>query len=172
MKPSVYHPSGHVEDYHDGSTCRNSFRVRRSNRGSKVDAVLMETGPFLVQTASTSHRASKCTGPETGSPRHRLGPESLAGSSQKPPILLIGDPIEDRGWARLSTRQLPFICRLPNQRFSGTARCPYSINRKTIGWTRTSRGKKFSEERAAPGEDSGVDRYKADGYTASVIWKR
>ncbi|VDO89961.1 unnamed protein product [Haemonchus placei] len=48
----------------------------------------------------------KCTGPETGSPRKCLGPERLAGSSQEPPILLIGDPIGDQGQRDVENKRM------------------------------------------------------------------
>nr|CDJ91629.1 unnamed protein product [Haemonchus contortus] len=60
----------------------------------------------------------ECAVPETSSPQNCPGPDSSAGSSQQPPILLMGDPIGDQGYARLSTRLLLSIRRLPGQRIS------------------------------------------------------
>ncbi|VDO88637.1 unnamed protein product [Haemonchus placei] len=86
-----------------------------------VDAVPNETGLFLVWTSFLSsmcicriqmrkfssnmdeHRTTQTDrGPGTGSPHNCLGPDSSAGSSQQPPILLIGDPIGDKGYALLA----------------------------------------------------------------------
>ncbi|VDO75462.1 unnamed protein product [Haemonchus placei] len=112
-----------------------------------VDAVLIETGEFLIWATLPSYcldvkprREVSSNIDSYGTTRtyagSGTGPGSSAGSSQQSPILLMGDPIGDQGLGSLQVS-----CRPPDlKRFPGTARCSRSKNSGANRWTEAECG--------------------------------
>nr|CDJ88573.1 unnamed protein product [Haemonchus contortus] len=101
----------------------NQLQVSINNEkpnGDRGLTVLIDTGPFIAfgnlrlertsakmilgkssRSMGAYETTQKCTGLQTGSPLSRSRKFSR---NQQPPILVMGDPIGDQGWAHLSTR--------------------------------------------------------------------